>query len=233
MRLLDGFSRAGAVRLTGVLVAAVAVAACCVGVSSAAAEGSSARSPSARPVACLRMEPTSGSRTPTTKARSVRSKRRAAPSSARSPSARPLGVSSDGTHVWVTNSDYDPVKVRSVRSKRRAAPSSARSPSAATPCRVLGWNPRLGHERHAKTTVSEIEASSGTVIRTITVGSTPVACPRMEPTSGSRTTEKIRSVRSKRRAAPSSARSPSAATPVACLRMEPTSGSRTPRRYGQ
>ena len=37
MRLLDGFSRAGAARLTGVLLATVAVAACCVGVSSAAA----------------------------------------------------------------------------------------------------------------------------------------------------------------------------------------------------
>ncbi len=39
MRLLDGFSRAGAVRLTGVLLATVAVAACCVGVSSAATPG--------------------------------------------------------------------------------------------------------------------------------------------------------------------------------------------------
>ena len=39
MRPLADFSRAGAARLTGVLLATVAVAACCVGVSSAAAEG--------------------------------------------------------------------------------------------------------------------------------------------------------------------------------------------------
>jgi hypothetical protein len=39
MRLLDGSLRAGAVRLTGVLLATMAVAACCVGVSSAAAPG--------------------------------------------------------------------------------------------------------------------------------------------------------------------------------------------------
>src|SRR5271167_4000760 len=39
MRLLDSFSRAGAVRLTGVLLATVVVAARCVGVSAAAAPG--------------------------------------------------------------------------------------------------------------------------------------------------------------------------------------------------
>ena len=50
--------------------------------------------------------------------------------------------------------------------------SSARSPSAATPGRVFGWNPRLGREL-SEGTVSEIEASSGTVIRTIHVGSDP------------------------------------------------------------
>ena len=37
MRPLDGFSRAGVLRLTGALVATVTVAACCVGVSSASA----------------------------------------------------------------------------------------------------------------------------------------------------------------------------------------------------
>jgi DNA-binding beta-propeller fold protein YncE len=39
MGLLGGFSRAGAVRLTGVLAEAVVVAACCVGVSSAGTAG--------------------------------------------------------------------------------------------------------------------------------------------------------------------------------------------------
>ena len=57
----------------------------------------------------------------------------------------PDGVSSDGTHVWVTN-----VEERSVRSKRPAGPSSARSPSASALWRVLGWHPRLGHERAEK-----------------------------------------------------------------------------------
>ena len=71
--------------------------------------------------------------------------RRPARSSTRSRSAAgpPMeGVSSDGTHVWVTN----PAKVRSVRSKRRPARSSTRSRSAANPRGVVGWHPRLGHE---------------------------------------------------------------------------------------
>jgi DNA-binding beta-propeller fold protein YncE len=88
MRLLDGFSRASAVRLTGVLVAAVAVAACCIGVSSAAATG------------VIRTIPVGGG---------------------------PYGVSSDGTHVWVTSGSGD--------------------------------------------AVSEIDASSGTVVNTITLNS--------------------------------------------------------------
>ena len=186
MRLLDRFSRAGAVRLTGVLVAAVAVAACCVGVSSAAAEEGIRTIPVGSHPVCrvFGWNPRLG-----------RERRRSSTVSEIEASSGtvirtipvgsdPDGVSSDGTHVWVTNSVED--------------------------------------------TVSEIEASSGTVIRTIPVGSAPMACPRMEPTSGSRTpSRRTRSVRSKRRAAPSSARSPSAATPMACPRMEPTSGSRT------
>ena len=36
-------------------------------------------------------------------------------------------------------------------------------------------------------TVSEIDASSGTVVKTITVGGLRAACRRMAPTSGSRT----------------------------------------------
>ena len=88
-------------------------------------------------------------------------------------------MSSDGTHVWVTNV--------------------------------------------SEGTVSEIEASSGTVIRTIPVGTSPGACPRMEPTSGSRTNEE-RSVRSKRRAAPSSARSTSARPPGRVLGWNPRLG---------
>jgi hypothetical protein len=71
MRLLDGFSRAGVVRLTGVLVATVAVAACCVGASPAAA-------------GVIHTIPVG---------------------------SFPYGVSSDGTHVWVTNAGEVSAKV--------------------------------------------------------------------------------------------------------------------------
>ena len=64
-------------------------------------------------------------------------------SSARSTSAKPEGVSSDGTHVWVTNATRD--------------------------------------------TVSEIEASSGTVIRTIHVGEDPEGVSSDGTHVGSRT----------------------------------------------
>jgi hypothetical protein len=74
---LDGFSRAGAIRVTGVLVAAVAVAACCVGVSPAAAAVVNVGS-------------------------------------------FPCGVSSDGTHVWVTNAGEASAKVsKSLMGRRK------------------------------------------------------------------------------------------------------------------
>ena len=41
-----------------------------------------------------------------------------------------------------------------------------------TPWRVVGWHPRLGHELRDGT-VSEIDASTGTVVKTIPVGSGP------------------------------------------------------------
>ena len=78
MRLLGGFSRAGAVRLTGVLVAAVAVVACCVGVSSAAAGGVIRTIPvGSHPEGVAAYGGTPGSLTPS-KIRSARSKHRAA-----------------------------------------------------------------------------------------------------------------------------------------------------------
>ena len=149
MRLLDGFSRAGAVRLTGVLLAAIAVAACCIGVSSAASESV---------IRTIHV------------------------------GKEPFAVSSDGTHVWVTNS--------------------------------LQFAP-------GESTVSEIEASSGTVIRTIHIGGWLDGVSSDGTHVWVTNPPTIRSVRSKRPAAPSSARPTSPTPPGACLRMEPTSGSRT------
>ena len=132
MRLLDGFSRAGAVRLTGVLLAAVAVAACSVGVSSAAAG--------------LIHTINVGS---------------------------PYGVSSDGTHVWVTDVAEETVSeieassgtvIRTIHVGRNPYGVS----SDGTHVWVANFGP-FGEEG----TVSEIEASSGTVIRTIPVGFYP------------------------------------------------------------
>ena len=96
----------------------------------------------------------------------------------------PAGVSSDGTHVWVTNEGGSTVSEIEASSGTviRTIHVGGKLPHR----RVFGWNPRLGHE-HSEDTVSEIEASSGTVIRTIPVGNAPLPCPRMEPTSGSRT----------------------------------------------
>ena len=102
---------------------------------------------------------------------------------------------------------------------------------------VVGWHPRLGREHGfpGGNTVSEIDASTGTVVQNDLGRQRPRrGCRRMAPTSGSRTTAAVRSVRSMRRPARSSTRSRSAAAPRGCRRMAPTSGSRTTRRrYGQ
>jgi YVTN family beta-propeller protein len=174
MRLLDRFSRAGAVRLTGVLVAAVAVAACCVGVSSAAAEGVIRTIPVGhRPYAVssdgahvwvVNREENSVAEIEASSGTVIR----------RIPvGSVPQGVSSDGTHVWVTNSTADTV--------------SEIEASSGTVIRTIGvghfpvgvssdgthvWTANFGGE-FPNFTVSEIEASSGTVIRTIPVGSDP------------------------------------------------------------
>jgi YVTN family beta-propeller protein len=129
MRLLDGFSRAGVVRLTGVLVAAVAVAACCIGVSSAAAEG-------------IRTIPVGSG---------------------------PLDVSSDGTHVWVTNFGEETVSEIDASS----GTVIRTIPVGRYPFGVSSDGTHVWVANTSDGTVSEIEASSGTVIRTIPVGSLP------------------------------------------------------------
>ncbi len=130
MRLLEGFSRAGAVRLAGVLLAAMAVAACCVGVSSAAAAG------------LIRTIPVGN---------------------------EPYGVSSDGTHVWVANSDGGTVS--EIEASSGAVIRTI--PVGSYPYGVSSDRTHVWVTNPYEDTVSEIEASSGAVIRTIPVGSYP------------------------------------------------------------
>ena len=136
----------------------------------------------------------------------------------------PDGVSSDGTHVWVANS----TAVRSVRSMRRPARSSIRSRSAASPSGVSSDGTHVWVANYGGGTVSEIDASTGTVVNTIPVGSDPSGVSSdgthvWVANNGGGT-----SVRSMRRPARSSIRSRSAADPESgCRRMAPTSGSRT------
>ena len=132
MRLLDGFSRAGAVRLTGVLLATVAVATCCVGVSSAAAAG------------VINTIPVGFG---------------------------PVGVSSDGTHVWVTNAD-DPE--RTVSEIEASTGTVIDTIHLGSPFAVSSDGTHVWVTNSSEGTVSEIEASSGTVINTIPVGSDPL-----------------------------------------------------------
>ena len=132
MRSPDGFLRAGAVRLTG-LVATVAVAACCVGVSSAAAaEG-------------IRTIPVG---------------------------SYPLGVSSDGTHVWVTN----PYVYNTVSEIDASSGEVIRTITVGNvPAGVSSDGTHVWVTNAFESTVSEIDASSGEVIRTIAVGDHPNA----------------------------------------------------------
>ena len=176
MRLLDSFSRAGAVRLSEVLLAAAAVAACCVGVSSAAARVIRTIPVGSQPFGVSSDGTHVWVTKLTTAVRSVRSKRRAAPSSARSPSAiAPVGVSSDGTHVWVTNKgDYDPGEGTVSEIEASSGTVIRTIPVGIDPEAVSSDGTHVWVTNSREDMVSEIEASSGTVIRTIDVGSTPV-----------------------------------------------------------
>jgi YVTN family beta-propeller protein len=91
----------------------------------------------------------------------------------------PVGVSSDGTHVWVTNYDEDTVSEIQASSGTvirtipvGSYPGADGVSSDGTHVWVTNYTaeagPVPGH------TVSEIDASTGTVIRTIPVGNRPV-----------------------------------------------------------
>ncbi len=169
VRLLDGFSRAGVVGLTGVLVAAVAVAACCVS-SAAAAEGIRTIPVGSHPLfvssdgthvwtanpyydnTVSEIEALSGSVIRTIPVGDV-----------------PAGVSSDGTHVWVANAFESTVSEIEASSGEviRTIPVG-NHPNAVSSDGTHVWV-----TNEYGTTVNEIEASSGTVINTIPVGSGP------------------------------------------------------------
>ncbi len=169
-RLVDGFSGAGVVRLTGELVAAVAVALCCVGVSSAAAVEGIRTIPVGSYPRGLSSDGTHawvGSYNENTVSEIQASSGeviRTIPVG-----AGPDAVSADGTHVWVGNEREDTVSEIQASSGEviRTIPVGGDTlgvSSDGTHVWVTNWN---------EDTVSEIEASSGEVIRTIPVGYIP------------------------------------------------------------
>jgi YVTN family beta-propeller protein len=107
---LDGFSRAGAVRLTGMLVATVAVAACCIGVSSAGAEAVIRTIPVGGQPWGVSSDGThvwvanAGTETVSEIEASSGTVIRTIPVG-----SQPFSVSSDGIHVWVANKLGDTV----------------------------------------------------------------------------------------------------------------------------
>jgi YVTN family beta-propeller protein len=169
MRLLDGFSRAGAVRLIGALVAAVAVASCCVVVSSAAAGVIRTIPVGGEPYAVSSDESdvwvaNRGGNTVSEIEASSGTVIRTIPVG-----SAPNGVSSDGTDVWVTNLTGNTVHEIEASSGTviRTIPVGD-APIGVSSDGTDAWVANFG-----AFTVSEIEASSGAVIRGIPVGGEP------------------------------------------------------------
>jgi YVTN family beta-propeller protein len=162
MRLLDGFSRAGAARLSGMLV----VAACCVGPSSAAAEGVIRTIPVGHQPKAVSSDGAhvwvadQGQNTVSEiQASSGNVIRTIGVGSA------PSGVSSDGTDVWVANLTGD-----TVSEIEASSGTVVRSiPVGSFPEGVSSDGTHVWVGNYGEDTVSEIEASSGTVLRTIHV----------------------------------------------------------------
>ncbi len=177
MRLLDGFSRAGAVRLAGVLVATVAVAACCIGVSSATAESvirtipvgsfpegvssdgthvwvANYGGPYGGGDTVSDIEASSG-----TVIRTIHV------------GNDPWGVSSDGTHVWVTGDNSGEGTVSEIEASNATVIRTIHEGNLAEGVSSDGTHVWVANTNENR--VSEIEASSGTVIRTIPVGTYP------------------------------------------------------------
>jgi len=183
MRLLDGFSRARAVRLTGMLGAVVVVAACCVGVSSAAAEGIRTIPVGALPC-CVSSDGThvwvaNSGYFPNEKTDGTVSEIEASSGEvirtitiySRLLGSLPSGVSSDGTHVWVTNDAPEPFELDAIGAS--SGEVTDRIGVGGEPRGVSSDGTDVWVANSGEGTVSEIKASSGTVIRTIPVGSGP------------------------------------------------------------
>ncbi len=83
---------------------------------------------------------------------------------------RPIAVSSDGTHVWVANSNDGTVS--EIETSSGAVIDTI--PVGSAPAGVSSDGTHVWVTNEDEDTVSEIEASSGTVIRTIPVGKGPV-----------------------------------------------------------
>jgi DNA-binding beta-propeller fold protein YncE len=80
----------------------------------------------------------------------------------------PIGVSSDGTHVRVTNSNDK----HGERAERIDGPRGPDHPCGRrSRCRLLGRHRRLGDEQ--RKTVTELDASTSSVVQPITVGHDP------------------------------------------------------------
>ena len=148
----------------------------------------------------------------------------------------PYGVSSDGTHVWVTNNGGGTVSEIDASTGTVVKTITVGS----GPWGVSSVGGHVWVANVYSDTVSEIDASTGTVVNTIPVGSDPIGVSSdgthvwVTNRIGDVRAAAVRSVRSTRRPARSSIRSRSAASPMRCRRMAPTSGSRTrDGRYGQ
>ncbi len=172
MRLLDGLSRARAVRLAGAMVAAVTAAACCVGVSLAAGEGVIHTIPVGRYPYAASSDGTdvwvanSGEDTVSEIEASSGTVIRTIPVG-----SDPNGVSSDGTYVWVTN--FTGGTVSEIEASSGTVLRTIILGPGSDPLGVSSDGTHVWVANYGVGTVSEIEASSGTVVRTIPFGIIP------------------------------------------------------------
>ncbi len=104
----------------------------------------------------------------------------------------PVGVSSDGTHVWVANYGANTVSEINAATGAVVATKAVGSfPYGVSSDGTHVWVANLGAN-----TVSEINAATGAVVATIAVGTNPAVSPLTAPTCGWRTTGPTRSARS-------------------------------------
>jgi YVTN family beta-propeller protein len=175
MGLLDGVSPAGAVRLTGMLVATVAVGACCIGVSSASAAAVVNTIPVGGEPEGVSSDGTHvwvanlGSDSVSEIDASTGTVVNTIPVG-----VEPIGVSSDGTHVWVTNyfsaentvSEIDASTGTVIRTISLGTGLEEVYPGGVSSDGTHVWVTPFSGASH----VSEIDASTGTVVNRIPIG---------------------------------------------------------------